>query len=83
MNALRQLKHRKQGVAWGGEQSKKTYEQSIEKLVASAKHEDAGIAQLRMKFKHSALGRDLQEAGHITGSREWAGGRTPSRIPRI
>ena len=35
-----------------------------------------------MKFKHSALGRDLQEAGHITGSREWAGGEDPFKNPK-
>ena len=40
-----------------------------------------GTGKVRLAYKYSEKGRDLFEAGHITGSREYATGADPFRWP--
>ena len=40
-----------------------------------------GTGRIRIAYKYSDKGRDLYEAGHITGSREYAVGADPFRWP--
>ena len=43
---------------------------------------DDRVARLRLHYRHSELGRDLLEAGHVTGSRVYAAGMDPFKWPR-
>ena len=40
------------------------------------------VLRLRVQYRHSAMGRALLEAGHVTGSREYAVGIDPFTWPR-
>ena len=37
---------------------------------------------MRLKFRHSALGRDMLEAGHVAGSREYTEDADPFQGPK-
>lgn len=82
MEGLRALRNGREQETWGGAGSKKTYGQVIEALERKCRSANGGTASLRLDFRHSALGRDLIEAGHVTGSREYAKGVDPFKGPK-
>ena len=81
MEGLSTLRNGKQHETWGGASSKKTYGQTIDTIAGSCRNRVDGVASLRLNFRHSALGRDMVEAGHVTGSREYAKGGRPIQGP--
>mmetsp|Transcript_11846 Transcript_11846/g.31132 ORF Transcript_11846/g.31132 Transcript_11846/m.31132 type:complete len:192 (+) Transcript_11846:152-727(+) len=82
MEGLSTLRNGKQHETWGGASSKKTCGQTIGTIADSCRNKVDGVASLRLNFRHSALGRDMVEAGHVTGSREYAKGVDPFKGPK-
>ena len=82
MDGLNTLKREKGQEKWGGTGSKKTYGQTVDVIKDSCRIGISGATSLRLDFRHSALGRDMIEAGHITGSREYAKGVDPFKGPK-
>ena len=52
------------------------WDEAVEAVLARAKVSD-GVARVRLRYGYSTLGRALAEAGHVTGSREYAIGADP------
>ena len=77
VEGLETLEDRKRQETWGGTGSKKTYGQTIDAIKKGCRSAAGGVTALRIDYRHSALGRDLIEAGHVTGSREYAKGVDP------
>ena len=82
MDALEAMKLADGDKQWGGQTSKRTIKNTIENLEQSTKNRVGAVAELRLRYKHSELGRDLLDAGHITGSREYAEGSDPFKAPK-
>ena len=82
MNALEEMKLADGDKQWGGSASKKTIKSTIENLEQNTKNRVGTVAELRLRYKHSELGRDLLDAGHVTGSREYAEGSDPFKTPK-
>ena len=57
-----------------------TWDEAVEAVLARAKVSD-GVARVRLRYGYSTLGRALAEAGHVTGSREYAIGADPFKWP--
>jgi ribonuclease HI len=59
-----------------------TQRQAAEKLLKTARQVDETTARIRLEYHYSETGRNLWEAGHITGSREMTRGPDPFRWPK-
>ena len=60
----------------------RTYSQAIDSLLAAVKTRASGESYIALTYRHSALGQDLMDAGHVTASREYAVGIDPFKLPR-
>ena len=72
-------------VAHGTERiggTRRTVAMAVELLLRGATRVREGVARVRLRYHHSHLGRDLYEAGHISGSRVYARGQDPFKWPR-
>ena len=58
-----------------------TWDEAVEAVLARAKQVSDGVARVRLRYGYSTLGRALAEAGHVTGSREYAIGADPFKWP--
>ena len=68
--------------AAGTKASERTFGQAIEGLLAAATRAATGETVITLRYRFSALGRDLVDAGHISACREQAEGADPFKLPR-
>ena len=58
-----------------------TWDTAVDAVLACATQVSDWVARVRLRYAYSTLGRALAEAGHITGSREYAIGADPFKWP--
>ena len=68
--------------AAGTKARERTFGGAIDDLLAAANGTAAGETVLTLRYRFSALGRDLVDAGHISACREQAEGADPFKLPR-
>ena len=61
----------------GDTQEARTCARQVKVMLRSAGEVAPGVARHRVEYVHSELGRDLREAGHVTGGRLYARGVDP------
>ena len=59
----------------------RTYATEIDALLAASSQHASGETRLSVTYRFSQLGRDLVDAGHISGCREQAVGVDPFKLP--
>ena len=58
-----------------------TWDGAVDAVLARATQVSEGVARVRLRYGYSDMGRALVEAGHVTGSREYAVGADPFKWP--